>query len=87
LFHIWINHVHSDDFRIDFESNKVSPSARGGLYRNTPADTQAAWLKTVSGFLGLTDIEFVYAEGLAMGAEAAQKGLAEAEAQIEAIAG
>jgi len=61
--------------------------ARGGLYRDTPADTQAAWLKTVLGFLGLTDIEFVYAEGLALGAEAARKGLAEAEAQIEAIAG
>jgi len=59
--------------------------ARGGLYRGTPADTQAVWLKTVLGFLGMTDLEFVYAEGLAMGPEAASKGLAEAEAQIEAI--
>jgi len=59
--------------------------ARGGLYRDTPADTQAAWLKTVLGFLGMTDLELVYAEGLAMGPDAASKGLAEAEAQIEAI--
>jgi FMN-dependent NADH-azoreductase len=57
--------------------------ARGGLYRDTPADTQVPYLKTVLGFLGMTDIQFVYAEGLAMGPEAEQKALASAEAQIE----
>ena len=56
---------------------------RGGLYRNTPADTQVPYLKTVLGFLGMTDIEFFYAEGLAMGADAAEKGLAFARAQID----
>jgi FMN-dependent NADH-azoreductase len=61
--------------------------ARGGLYRDTPADTQVPYLKTVLGFLGMTDIQFVYAEGLAMGPEAEQKALASAEAQIEAILG
>src|SRR4030095_6059570 len=44
---------------------------RGGKYRNTPADTQVPYLKMVLGFLGMTDVAFVYAEGLAMGAEAA----------------
>jgi len=56
--------------------------ARGGLYRDTPADTQVPYLKSVLGFLGMTDIQFVYAEGLAMGPEAEQKALASAEAQI-----
>jgi len=56
---------------------------RGGLYRNTPADTQVPYLKTVLGFLGMTDIEFFYAEGLAMGPDAAEKGLAFARAQID----
>lgn len=56
--------------------------ARGGLYRDTPADSQVPYLRNILGFLGMTDIEFVYAEGLAMGAEAATKALAEAEAQI-----
>ena len=51
---------------------------RGGLYRNTPADTQVPYLKTVLAFLGMTDVQFVYAEGLAMGAEAEQKALASA---------
>jgi FMN-dependent NADH-azoreductase len=56
--------------------------ARGGLYRDTPADSQVPYLKNILGFLGIADVEFVYAEGLAMGAEAASKALATAEAQI-----
>lgn len=58
--------------------------ARGGLYRDTPNDSQVPYLKTVLGFLGLTDIRFVYAEGLNMGPEAAAKGFAQAEADIKA---
>lgn len=56
---------------------------RGGQYRNTPADTQVPYLQTVLGFLGMTDISFVYAEGLAMGADAEQQALASARTQIE----
>jgi FMN-dependent NADH-azoreductase len=56
---------------------------RGGLYRNTPSDTQVPYLKTFLGFLGMTDVQFIYAEGLAMGAEAEQKALASAQTQIE----
>ncbi|MEO8674021.1 MAG: NAD(P)H-dependent oxidoreductase [Casimicrobiaceae bacterium] len=56
---------------------------RGGKYRNTPADSQVPYLKTVLGFLGMTDVEFVYAEGLAMGAEAANDAMASARQQIE----
>lgn len=57
--------------------------ARGGLYRNTPADTQVPYLKMVLGFLGMTDVRFVYAEGLNMGEEAERKGIASAWEQIE----
>jgi FMN-dependent NADH-azoreductase len=56
---------------------------RGGKYRNTPADTQVPYLRTVLTFLGLTDVDFVYAEGLAMGPEAEQAALASAREQIE----
>lgn len=55
---------------------------RGGQYRNTPADTQVPYLKTVLAFLGMTDVQFVYAEGLAMGPQAEQYALASAHAQI-----
>jgi FMN-dependent NADH-azoreductase len=56
---------------------------RGGQYRNTPADTQVPYLQTIFSFLGLTDVQFVYAEGLAMGPEAEQQALASAQTQIE----
>ncbi|MHB1372465.1 MAG: FMN-dependent NADH-azoreductase [Thauera sp.] len=58
--------------------------ARGGRYRDTPADTQTPFLRTVFGFLGMTDVRFIYAEGLNMGDDAAQQGFAEAAADIEA---
>ena len=60
--------------------------ARGGVYRDTPADSQVPYLKSVLGFLGMTDVEFIYAEGLAMGPETADKAFAEAEAAIAALA-
>lgn len=56
---------------------------RGGMYRNTPADSQVPYLKTFLGFLGLSDVQFIYAEGLAMGPDAEQKALASAQTQIE----
>jgi len=56
---------------------------RGGLYRNTPNDTQTPYLQTFLGFLGMSDVQFVYAEGLAMGPEAEQNALASAYRQIE----
>ena len=59
--------------------------ARGGIYRDTPADSQVHYLKGVLGFLGMTDVEFIYAEGLAMGPESADKAFAAAEAAIGAV--
>ena len=56
---------------------------RGGKYRNSPADTQVPYLKTVFNFLGLTHISLVYAEGLAMGADAEQTAIASAYEQID----
>ena len=58
--------------------------ARGGLYRDQPHDTQLPYLKTVLGFLGLTDVRPIYAEGLNMGPEAAARGFAQAEADLAA---
>ncbi len=53
--------------------------ARGGIYRGTEADTQTPYLKKLLGFIGITKLQFIYAEGLNMGAEAAQTGFAQAE--------
>lgn len=59
--------------------------ARGGMYRDTPNDSQVPYLKSVLGFLGMTDVECIYAEGLAMGPESAIQAFAEAEATLDAL--
>jgi len=61
-------------------------ATRGGQYQGTPADSQTAYVRHFLGFIGLTDVEFVYAEGLAMGEESKQAGLAKAEDAIRALA-
>lgn len=58
--------------------------ARGGSYRGTEADSQVPYLKTVLGFLGMSDVHFIYAEGLNMGAETAARGFAQAEVDLAA---
>jgi len=58
--------------------------ARGGRYRDTAADSQVPYLRTVLGFLGMTAVHFIYAEGLNMGDEAARQGFAQAHADLAA---
>ena len=60
-------------------------AARGGLYAGTPLDTQTAYVRTFLGFLGMTDIEFVYAEGLAISEASKQAALAQARESIEKL--
>lgn len=61
-------------------------TARGGYYAGTPADIHAAYLKTMLGFLGITDVTFVHAEGLAVGREKKEAGLASARRALRALA-
>src|SRR6267143_1477379 len=42
-------------------------ATRGGLYAGTPLDTQTSYVRDFLRFLGIDDVEFIYAEGLAMG--------------------
>ena len=58
--------------------------ARGGRYRDSAADAQVPYLKTVLGFLGMDDLRFIYAEGFAMGPEAAAQALEQAQADLDA---
>lgn len=60
--------------------------ARGGVYANTPADSQVPFLKTFFNFIGLTQLHFVYAEGLNMGPDAAEKGINAAQQQLTELA-
>ena len=56
--------------------------ARGGRYRDTPLDSQVPYLKTILGFVGISEVDFVHAEGLNMGPEATAQGFAEAETDL-----
>ncbi|WP_413665747.1 FMN-dependent NADH-azoreductase [Microbulbifer sp. ZKSA004] len=54
--------------------------SRGGVYGDD--HPQSNYLRQFLGFIGITDVEFVYAEGLAMGDEAKEKALATAKERI-----
>lgn len=58
-------------------------TARGGLYAGTPNDTETPYVRTFLAFLGMSDIEFVYAEGLAISEASKQQALARAHAHID----
>ena len=53
-------------------------ATRGGLYAGTPLDSQTGYVRDFLRFLGIADVEFVYAEGLAMGDAAKSASLAKA---------
>jgi FMN-dependent NADH-azoreductase len=61
-------------------------AARGGLYAGTPMDTQTSYVRDFLRFLGMTDVEFVYAEGLAISPESKEVSLAKAIAEITRLA-
>ena len=65
-------------------------SARGGVYSgDSPAafmDHQESYLQGVLGFMGVTDVSIVRAEGLNMGEEVKAAALARAATEIEALA-
>jgi FMN-dependent NADH-azoreductase len=61
-------------------------AARGGLYAGTENDFQAPFVRQFLGFLGITNVEFVYAEGLALGEESRNNGIAAAHAGARRLA-
>ena len=62
---------------------------RGGLYSEGPAvamDSQEPHLKTLLGFVGITDVTFVRAEKLGFGPDAASAAIAGAVEQLNGLA-
>ena len=68
----------------------IVASTRGGVYSTSDwgraAEHQESYLQTVFGFLGITDVRFVRAEGLAMGETQKVQALAEAANGIAQLA-
>ncbi len=60
-------------------------ATRGGFYVGTPADTETSYVRDFLKFIGITDVEFVYAEGLAYGPDSAKENLGKANAEIERL--
>lgn len=68
----------------------VIASSRGGIYsKASPAalyDHQETYLKAAFGFLGITDITFIRAEGVAMGPDVRNGAIASAKKETAALA-
>ncbi|MDQ6575682.1 NAD(P)H-dependent oxidoreductase [Haemophilus parahaemolyticus] len=58
----------------------------GGTYKDGLADLPKLYMQTVLNFIGITDIEFVYAEGIGYGSEAIEKAQQSAKAELDRIA-
>lgn len=60
-------------------------TTRGGAHKNSPTDHIVPYLKTFLAFIGITEVEVIYAEALNMGPEANQKGMREAKENIDLL--
>jgi FMN-dependent NADH-azoreductase len=63
--------------------------ARGGVYSDGPAkalDFQESYLRSILGFVGITDVQAVRVEGVAMGEEAVKRAMASAREQADTAA-
>ncbi|MEP6908075.1 MAG: FMN-dependent NADH-azoreductase [Pseudoxanthomonas sp.] len=60
----------------------IIASGRGGIHTGAPTDFQEPYLRQVFGFLGVTDIEFVRAEGVAYSAQHRSEAISGALASI-----
>ncbi len=67
----------------------ITVISRGGFYgEDSPAKAanfQDPYIRTILGFVGLTDVTFVPVEGQAVGPEAAEKGIAHARAAVATL--
>ncbi|PWC22380.1 FMN-dependent NADH-azoreductase [Brenneria roseae subsp. roseae] len=61
-------------------------TSRGGIHKGTPTDLLEPYLRVFLGFIGITDLEFVFAEGIAYGPDVAKKAAEDAKAQLSQFA-
>lgn len=61
-------------------------SSRGGIHKDTASDLLTPYVQLFLGFIGITDVNFVFAEGIAYGPEVATKATAEAKEALQQLA-
>ena len=91
----WIDHVARAGITFQYGSNGpeglltdkqvIVMATRGGQYAGTPGDTQTPFVKQVLGFIGLTDVEFIFVEGLARSGDQRENALQAAQERITAL--
>ena len=60
-------------------------ATRGGKYAATPLDFETSFVRQFLQFVGIEEVEFIYAEGLAIGDASRQAALTAAEGAIERL--
>ena len=60
-------------------------TARGGFHRDQTSDLIVPFMTQFLGFIGISDIEFIYAEGVSMGEDFAKKAQQNARQCVEAL--
>lgn len=57
-------------------------TSRGGIHKDTPSDLLTPYLSLFLGFIGITDVEYIFAEGFGYGPEVASKAQQDAKIAI-----
>ncbi|MCF4176873.1 NAD(P)H-dependent oxidoreductase [Vibrio sp. McD22-P3] len=68
-----------------YSTHTVLTTTRDGIHKDTPRNSMNDYLATILGFLGMTNVEFIYAEALNMGDEPAAKKRASALESLSAL--
>ncbi len=91
-FKAWFDHIARAKVTFEYTANgpvgllknkKVYVvTTRGGIHKDQSTDTETPFLKTILSFVGLDDVEFIYAEGLNMGDDTRDNAISEAKQHI-----
>ena len=92
----WIDQVVRTDMTFKITEAGVEPllkgkkavivTSRGGFIAGTAYDFQEPYLRTILGFIGITDITFVHAEGVNEGEQARETAMTAASAKLIEVA-
>lgn len=63
----------------------VIVTSRGGIHKDGPSDHVVPYLTTILAFIGITDVDVIYAEGLNMGADSVASAMTDAKQAINTI--
>lgn len=97
-FKAWVDHISRVGRTFSYGANgptglltgkrAIVILSSGGVYSEGPAqplDFNGTYIRSVLGFLGITDVELIAAEGVSMGEEKARQTVSQAQEKISAI--